>query len=341
MPEALRLSSLKELANSKVFQAANAVFVAPDEIVPELRHSFLQLGIKNDVFGVREAKGLEFPSVAVLNFWSFFESLDSNRPWENCLRWLHSNKTLSTTESNERIQGKNLENCDYSLAHPEIEDQAMMLYTAVTRARAHLYLVEVDNWQTNRGGKEAAKKHKAKNKGVSLADFAFRQLKDLRLIKKVTRVDEGEVGMTAEQHKARGVLLVVQAVTMGQSSANTESVRKKFAEAAERFEPDMGNDRQLLEQCNKHLEVFLMKQSLKAYVKDHFFRDGAYRLCGKFAEVIKYEQDASAFFKACSNDSFLVDEVHEIRLLTEEVFYGTPYAHHFNSICRRVKAMEG
>ena len=55
IPKTLRLKAMEEL--TKVFRGANCVFIAPDEKVPELRIRFRELGIKNDLFGVREAKG--------------------------------------------------------------------------------------------------------------------------------------------------------------------------------------------------------------------------------------------------------------------------------------------
>lgn len=307
--------------------------MAPDELVSDLRFSFPQLGIKNDIFGVRDAEGLEFASVCIIGFFSHFESLRCRRPWENVLCWLFSTEGITTTESTEKIQGKVLDNCDNDLSHPEIEDQAMMLYTAITRARAHLYVVEVEGLGTNGDRK------KTKN-GTSLDEFAFRQLKDLRLLKVVTSIDEGEIDMTPQQHKARGVLIVVQAITMGRSAANAEAVRKKFGEAAERFQPDRGNDQHLLEQCNKHLQVFGMKQSLKEQVKTKFFRNGAYDLNGGFRAILKFEEDAIKFSQLCANDSFLIDEVQEIRLLIQELFSGTPYEGRFSQICNRVKTME-
>ena len=49
-----------------------------------------------------------------------------------------------------------------------------------------------------------------KQKGVCLADFAFRRFADLGLAKSVKFIDEGHVEMTAAQHKARGVLYVTR-----------------------------------------------------------------------------------------------------------------------------------
>ena len=68
MPEMLKIDKLSDLAGGKVtnvdgevksiFCGGNIVFLAPDENVTELRLQFSELGIENDIFGVREAKGL-------------------------------------------------------------------------------------------------------------------------------------------------------------------------------------------------------------------------------------------------------------------------------------------
>ena len=177
-------------------------------MVTDLRSLFLELGVKNDVFGVREAKCLEFPSIALIGFFQQFQQLGNQRQRENIIRWLFSSKGITATDSAEKIQGKSLENFDYVLSHPEIEDQAMMLYTAITRARGHSYFIEVEA---------------GKGKGKSgLADFAFRQLQQLRLLKIVSSIDECEADMTPQQHKARGVLLVVQAINMSRNQASTD-----------------------------------------------------------------------------------------------------------------------
>lgn len=101
--------------------------------------------------------------------------------------------------------GVRLEKCDYRLSHPEVSSQAMMLYTAITRARNVLYLIEVGN---------------TKSKGGSLSEFAFRRLKDLKLAESVSRINEGQVEMTPAEHKARGVLLVTRAINMVRNHEN-------------------------------------------------------------------------------------------------------------------------
>ena len=219
MPSALSITSLKDLSDNETFRGGNCVFVAPDERLAEIRSAFLQFGVKNDVFGVREAKGLEFASVAVIGFFEYFEQQGSCRYWENVLRWLFSDKGITKTESGEKIAGKFLECCDYQLTHPELEDQAMMLYTAMTRARGNLYFIEID--ESGKKGKKA-----------SLADFAFRQFKNLRLLQLVNKIDEGEADMTPEQvsaGKREPALSNIRAFTVSSPSKNSRTMYLSFS----------------------------------------------------------------------------------------------------------------
>jgi len=329
MPSALSITSLKDLSDTETFRGGNCVFVAPDERLAEIRSAFLQFGIKNDVFGVREAKGLEFASVAVIGFFEYFEQQGSYRYWENVIRWLFSDKGITKTESGEKIAGKFLECCDYQLTHPELEDQAMMLYTAMTRARGNLYFIEID--ESGKKGKKA-----------SLADFAFRQFKNLRLLKLVNKIDEGEADMTPEEHKCRGVLRVVQAVNYIHSSESTEKVKDKFEEAAEHFQSDKGNDKHLLDQCNKHLRAFLMHRALTQTLKVKFFdkKSGTFDLKGKLKDVLLFEGAFARFAHFSANDSFLVDLLQSTRAQIEDCFYGTPYEKHFTEICNKIREFE-
>lgn len=122
LPKTLRIKKLSDLADrNSTFSGANVVFVAPEEKVHDIRNIFRELGIQNDVFGVCEAKGLEFDSVAVLGFFSYFEECGSTNQWENVLRWLFSKSGIKTTRpTGEKIAGLMLEECYYTITHPEI-----------------------------------------------------------------------------------------------------------------------------------------------------------------------------------------------------------------------------
>ena len=200
LPKTLSITDISNLANTLVFRGGNIVFIAPDENIQALKLQFSELGIQNDIFGVREAKGLEFDAVALIGFFSYIEERGSSNEWHNVLRWLSSSSSLTKSSSTgERVAGRMLEDCDYRLSAPNVSDEAMMLYTALTRARNNLYLIEVVN-NSDRG----------KKKGALLADFAFNRFSDKGLTKKVQRIDEGKVEMSAAQHKARGVTYVTQ-----------------------------------------------------------------------------------------------------------------------------------
>lgn len=58
LPQCLSLKSRSNLADSSLFQGASIVFLAPDENIESLKEVFRNIGINNDIFGVREAKGL-------------------------------------------------------------------------------------------------------------------------------------------------------------------------------------------------------------------------------------------------------------------------------------------
>ena len=121
LPEALLVKKLSDLGDHAIFKGVNTVFIAPDECIADIRSLFFKLGIKNDVFGVREAKGLEFDACAVLGFFSYFEKQGNAREWQNVIRWLFSKKGLKDTESSEVVNSARLEPCDYLLSKPEIE----------------------------------------------------------------------------------------------------------------------------------------------------------------------------------------------------------------------------
>lgn len=307
VPKTMFLESVDKLADENVFRGGNIVFIAPDEIVPDLRKQLHTSGIMNDVFGVREAKGLEFDSVAVVDFFSYFEAIGNKQEWKD---WLSS----PTGDFN------------YILKHPELEDQAMMLYTAITRARNNLYFID---FRCKANG----------TKGSPLAEFAYRELYKMKLVKIVSSIDEGSREMTPAEHKMRGILFITQAIDMYRNNEPIENVEKKFAEARAKFQHDTGNDKDLLGQCNKHLDAFLQKRKLIKFVKNNFMnmKTGEPDLHGKFDMILKFETEASKFISFCRDDSFLVEEIHELRVLIEDVFFGSIYQEHFEEICDKVK----
>ena len=201
----------------------------------------------------------------------------------------------------------------------------MLIYTKV-------YLIEANN--------HGDSKKSAKRKGTSLAEYAFRRFTNLGLATSVGRIDEGEVEMTAAQHKARGVVLVEQALNMSRNRQPFSGVRQKFMEAKERFGPAMGNDVTLLRKCNRHLRCLEMTHELMQYVRETFFFRGEYNLDGKFVQVLLFEEKLSDFLTRFAGDSFLVEEVKEMRCLVEEVFLETPYEVRFIDVCNMIEELE-
>ena len=90
--------------------------------------------------------------------------------------------------------------------------------------------------------------------------------------------------MSSAQHKARGVLLVTQALQM-----STYCEKEKFNEAIQRFGPDKGNDFDLLKKAKRHLRAIEMKHNLTQLVFKYFGAHNNYNLESKFAEVLKFE----------------------------------------------------
>ena len=71
VPKLLSIKKISDLSNESIFKGGNIVFLAPDEMLQDLRTQFNHLGINNTLFGVREIKGIEFKEVALIGFWSF------------------------------------------------------------------------------------------------------------------------------------------------------------------------------------------------------------------------------------------------------------------------------
>jgi len=144
---------------------------------------------------LRFSKGLEFNDVALIDFFSYIVTIGNGREWENLLRWIWSTTGYTTTESSEEVRGRQLESCDYSLSHPQFLDQAMLLYTALARARNHLYLIEINEF----GAQNALGRSRGRTTStacIGLDDFAFLRLKDLDLLKIIKSIHEGFVEMT-------------------------------------------------------------------------------------------------------------------------------------------------
>jgi hypothetical protein len=279
IPQLLYLSTIADLADTGTFKGGNIVFLVPDEIVEKVRNECCRQNISNDVFGVREVKGLEFEAVALLGFFSYIDNLGSAKEWENALRWLASKTGITTRVSSEKILGRQLEDCDYRLSHPEVLDQAMMLYTALTRVRKNLYIIEVS---------EYGKRQKGGNLG--LPDSAFRQLKELGLAKSVKSIDEGFVEMTPQQHKVHGAKLVERALAFDRQRESIVKVKEAFELAADHFRPHKGNEKDLLEQCEKHCHAILIKRKLMLTIRRTFLNKetGASDLCGRFSDILSF-----------------------------------------------------
>ena len=103
------------------------VILTPDENLPKLKEDLLQCVVGSDdkdmsqVLGIREAKGLDFAEVVIVDF---FRCLDERQQasWKQLLQ---------------------ASPCDgFCNEHPEVETHLKLLYTSVTRSQRRLNFVE-------------------------------------------------------------------------------------------------------------------------------------------------------------------------------------------------------
>lgn len=171
---------------------------------------------------------------------------------------------------------------------------------------------------------------------VPLVDEAFRRLSELSLAKYVEYINEGTAQMSSAQHKARGVLLVTQALQM----STYYDMKEKFNEAVQRFGPDKGNDFDLLKKkAKRHLRAIEMKHNLTQLVFKYFVALNKYNLESKFAEVLNFERQLVDFASRFLGDPFLWREMKEVKCLVEEVFVGSPYEFRFADFFSKCREM--
>jgi hypothetical protein len=105
---------------------AGLVILTPDENVRKLKEDLLQCVVGSDdkdmsqVLGIREAKGLDFAEVVIVDF---FRCLDERQQ----ASW-------------KQLQASPCDN--FCNEHPEVETHLKLLYTAVTRSQRRLNFVE-------------------------------------------------------------------------------------------------------------------------------------------------------------------------------------------------------
>ena len=116
-----------DLARQSSGAGAGLVILTPDENVLKLKENLLQCGVGSDgkdmsqVLGIREAKGLDFAEVVIVDF---FACLDERQQasWKQMMQ---------------------ASPCDgFCDEHPEVGTHLKLLYTAVTRSQRRLNFVE-------------------------------------------------------------------------------------------------------------------------------------------------------------------------------------------------------
>ena len=111
---------MSHLADPNIFCGGNIVFICPDERKADLQLQLNELAVRNNIFGVRESKGLEFDSVCLIGFLQYIEDRCSGAEWKNALLWLFSKTSLSVTSSSEQFFGARLTDCDYTISSPQV-----------------------------------------------------------------------------------------------------------------------------------------------------------------------------------------------------------------------------
>ncbi len=108
-------------------RGCRCVVICPDELRPDLATMLPD----NLVFGIRESKGLEFPDVAIVNFFSGLPIHDQ-AIWPRLLKEEESGVIAASA-------------LDAAAASPHVETQLKLLYTAITRSCRTLRFVETSD----------------------------------------------------------------------------------------------------------------------------------------------------------------------------------------------------
>eukprot|EP01034_Spumella_vulgaris_P047248 gene47248-biopygen3922 len=123
-PACCQVDGLEGLTNV-LAKNERLIVLCVDEEVERVESKLTRINIKNSVLGIRAAKGLEFSDVVLLDFFKHI-ALADQAVW----------KSLFTGE-----------NSVASTAHPHIELQLKLLYTAITRSCNRLLFVETGKTQ--------------------------------------------------------------------------------------------------------------------------------------------------------------------------------------------------
>ena len=106
----------------------------------------LEKFVENRVMGIREAKGLDFNEVVIVDF---FSSLDEKqqKSWQT---FMHHSREHSPENHGWKSKAVGLGH-----DHPEVETHLKLLYTAMTRAKRRLYFIETKETKAARAFLEA------------------------------------------------------------------------------------------------------------------------------------------------------------------------------------------
>ena len=160
---------MNDISEMKLILSKNQrlVIISPDEIVKQIEQD---IGVDSNsnhlILGIREAKGLEFPDLMIVNFFSSMAVADQ-KAWK---------KLLAAQSHIDTILVNNF---------PQLESQLKVLYTAITRCCNRLVFVE--DRMTLAGS----------------AFFRWLHDKDLAVPLKISTMDEAT--MTSDEWRIRGI----------------------------------------------------------------------------------------------------------------------------------------
>jgi hypothetical protein len=232
-------------------------------------------GAQRIVLGIREAKGLEFPDVAVVDF---FSSLTR----EDQLRW----REIMSMDEDELQESGQRKGVDLRYTFPELETQLKLLYTAITRSERSLYLIET-------------------KRSVAGAAF-FAQMRDRGLAQVQELLSSADaVLLTHDEWVSRGL----DFATAAKETAQIEDELTWLRRAIQCF--DCADNAEIRRRARAHLaSALLRKKLLESVSKDQTLEADAE---AEFTEEL--ETEAMRVIRGCITSSMLREAVEVCQLV--------------------------
>jgi hypothetical protein len=173
----------------------------------EHRHAFLQqLGAEfhHACFGIREAKGLEFQDVAIVDFFSSLQDDVQQKAWKRLL--------LETTPAKQAAGSARMPTT--------MELELKLLYTAITRSCHRLYFIETSETQGGEAWSRCLLKEQlAQNMQADVANI-LHTTKPTMMVADDWLVEGAEIASLAEDDKMNAPLLLQTAISCFQKAGD-------------------------------------------------------------------------------------------------------------------------